>query len=198
MSRLTQVTPASMDSEQRMLFELITSGQRGKYGLDDRTRIDREGLRGPFNAWMHAPAIGGPAQALGDQLRFNGTLSDRQREIAILCVAAHWQADYEAWAHAKIAAIHGVEDEVIEAILAGNVPVLADQSERVIHEFATSLLREHRVGETVYGAALDQCGEAALVELVMVVGYYVMVATVLNAFEIDLPDGEVSPFQRAI
>ncbi len=197
MSRLTQVIPASMNSDQRELFELITGGQRGKYGLDDRERIDREGMRGPFNAWLHVPAMGIPAQALGDQLRFSGALSDRQREIAILCVAAHWQADYEAWAHAKIAAVHGVETEVIDAILAGDAPALADESERIIHEFVVSLLREHRVSDAVFGTALDHCGEAVLVELVMVMGYYVMVAATLNAFEVALPSGERSPFQNS-
>ena len=194
MSRLAQVLPSDMSRKRRELLEAITGGKRARYKLDNQERIAKEGLRGPFNSWMQAPAMGMLAQQLGDQLRFAGTLSDRQREIAILSVAVHWQSDYEWWAHKRIAAIHGVETESVDAILAGEPPLLADESERVLYEFTYTFLREHRIGDALYDAVVRQLGEATLVELVMLLGYYVMISMTLNAFEVKLPEGEASPF----
>ena len=194
MSRLAQVLPSTMDPEQLELLKTITGGKRARYQLDDQARIAREGLRGPFNAWMHTPAMAMIAQQLGDQLRFEGSLSDRQREIAILTVAAHWQSDYEWWAHRRIATTHGVEDEVIDAILTGETPPLTDESERVIYSFACAIVRDRRVDDALYGDAVAQLGEAEVVELVTLLGYYVMISMTLNAFEVTLPEGETSPF----
>lgn len=194
MSRLEQITPAEMNPEQRELFATVTGGKRARYNLDDQERIAKEGLRGPFNAWMYAPSMGMLAQALGDALRFQGTLSDRQREIAILCVAVHWKADYEWWAHAQIASGYGLEAVVIDAIRASETPQLADESEQLTHKFATTMLREQRIPDDLYDQVAKSLGDTAVVELVTLLGYYVMISMTLNGFEVKLPAGETSPF----
>ena len=194
MSRLAQIIPADMNPEQRELFDAVIGGKRARYNLDDDERIAREGFRGPFNAWMYTPSIGMRAQTLGEELRFGGKLSDRQREIAILSVAVHWKADFEWWAHAKIAAGHGLESGVIEAILAGEVPQFSDEAQRLVHEFAGEVLREHRVNDTLYRDIGQVLGERALVELVTLLGYYGMISMTLNVFQVELPPGETSPF----
>ena len=196
-SRLEQVIPTQMNVRQRELFEAIIGGKRARYNLDDKDRIAKEGLRGPFNPWMYAPDMGMLAQGLGEALRFEGTLTDRQREIAILCVAVHWQADYEWWAHAKIAAGYGVEASVIEAIHAGQVPRLSDESERLTFEFSQSVLRKHRVAQRLYADTAKALGDESMVELVTLLGYYVMISMTLNVFEVALPAGETSPFEGA-
>ena len=195
MSRLSQIIPSGMNARQRILFEAISGGKRTRYKLDDQERIAREGFRGPFNAWMYASSMGLLAQALGEELRFEGTLSDRQREIAILCVAAHWQAEFEWWAHAKIAAQCGLEADVISAIRAGEPPSLTDETERLVYEFARTLLHDNRIGDALYRNIAQALGEPALVELVTLLGYYVMISMTLNVFQIELPPGETPVFE---
>ena len=194
MSRLEQVIPSAMDASQRELCDAVTGGKRARYNLDDKERIAREGLRGPFNPWMYAPSMGMLAQGLGEELRFEGTLSDRQRELAILCVATHWRADYEWWAHAKIAGGVGVESAVIDAIAASEKPSLTDESEQLVYEFARTLLNDHEVGDTLYRDTQKSLGKAALVELTTLLGYYVMISMTLNVFQVELPAGESTPF----
>ena len=194
MSRLAQIIPADMNPEQRELFEAVIGGKRARYNLDDNKRIDREGFRGPFNAWMYTPSIGMHAQSLGEELRFEGKLSDRQREIAILSVAVYWKADFEWWAHARIAAGHGLESEVIDAILSAEVPRFTDETERLVYEFAGEVLRKHQANDTLYRDLGQALGEGALVELVTLLGYYVMISMTLNVFRVELPPGETSPF----
>ena len=197
MSRLAQIIPSGMNARQRTLFEAISGGKRARYNLDDQERIAREGFRGPFNAWMYAPSMGMLAQELGEELRFEGRLSDRQREIAILSVAVHWQAEFEWWAHAKIAAQCGLEASIINSILADEPPPLPDESEPLVYEFARTLLRERRVDDSLYHDIAQSLGEPVLVELVTLLGYYVMISMTLNVFEIELPPAAKSPFGNA-
>ena len=102
------------------------------------------------------------------------------------------------WAHARIAAGHGLEAEVIDAILAGEVPRFSEEADRLVYEFAGEVLREHRVSESLYGDLAQTLGESELVELVTLLGYYVMISMTLNVFRVELPSGETSPFQKEI
>ena len=195
MSRLPPILPADMNPDQRELFDAIANGRRARYKLDDGDRMQREGIQGPFNAWLYAPVLGTPAHQLGEGLRFDGELSDRQREIVILRVAAYWQADFEWWAHARIAAVHGVEAEVIDAIMAGETPVLSDPAEQVIYLFADMLLTQRHVDDDTYDETARQLGRGKLVELTLLLGYYGLISMVLNTFQVEVPPGESAPFK---
>ena len=55
-------------------------------------------------------------------------------------------------------------------------------------------MRDHRISDATYAAAVDAFGETGLVELVTTVGYYCLISVTLNAFEIPLPDDWDDPF----
>ncbi|NIU78057.1 MAG: carboxymuconolactone decarboxylase family protein [Gammaproteobacteria bacterium] len=194
MSRLSELDVAHLDDGQRALFEAITGGRRADRAGPDAYLTKGGGLRGPFNALLHAPHVGDPAQRLGERLRFDGVLPARQREIAVLCVAALWQADYEWWAHARIASGCGLPEPVIEAIGRREEPPLDDQTERLVHAFSRSLLDARRVPETLYREVLAALGEKAIVELVVLLGYYSLVSMILVGFRVPVPEGETPPF----
>lgn len=192
--RLTELPLERLSAAQRALFEAITGGKRSARGGSEAYITPGGGLRGPFNALLHAPHVGDAAQRLGESLRFDGVLAPRQREIGVLCVAAHWRAAYEWWAHARIAKECGVEAEVIEAIRRREEPALTDPAERLVHDFSRALLDQRRVPDPLYADAVEALGEASLVELVLLLGYYSLVSMVLVGFDVPIPDGEAPPF----
>jgi 4-carboxymuconolactone decarboxylase len=194
MSRLAELEQGDLGAAQRALFDAITGGKRSIGKQSSPTITPAGGLRGPFNALLYAPHVGDPAQRLGERLRFDGVLAPRQREIAVLCVAARWRAAYEWWAHARIARECGVSDAVIEAIRSRAQPPLTDPGERLVHEYSRALLDEQQVSEPLYRDTVAALGEAALVELVVLLGYYSMISMLLVSFEVPLPDGESPPF----
>lgn len=179
-----------MSADQRALFEAITGGKRAARAGSEAYVTPGGGLRGPFNALLHAPHVGDAAQRLGESLRFDGVLAPRQREIGVLCVAAHWRAAYEWWAHARIARECGIGDEVIEAIRRREEPALTDPAERLVYDFSRALLEKRQVPDPLYADAVEALGEASLVELVLLLGYYSLISMVLVGFEVPLPDGE--------
>ena len=194
MSRLSELELEHLDPTQRALFDAITGGKRSARKEGGATLTPGGGLRGPFNALLHAPHVGDPAQRLGERLRFDGLLSPLQREIAVLCVAARWRAEYEWWAHARIARECGVSDEVIEAIRRRTRPPLDEPGEMLVHDFARSLLDQRQVSDTLYGETVAVLGEARLVELVVLLGYYSLISMLLVGFQVPVPDGETPLF----
>ena len=123
-------------------------------------------------------------------------LPGRLREVAILTVAAHWRAQYEWWAHARIARREGLAVEAIAAIKNGNAPTGTDGLAEV-HGLVSELLRDRQLSDATYGAAHTLLGDAGVVELVTLTGYYGLISALLNGFQVPLPDGEALPFADA-
>ena len=196
MSRLPERNRDELDEVERALFDAIAGGKRSSRQGSSAMLTPGGGLRGPFNALLYAPHVGDPAQRLGERLRFDGQLPPRQREIAVLCVAACWQAEFEWWAHSRIARECGVSEAVIDAIRRRQVPALDDPGERLVHDYARALLDEKRVSEPLYQAAVTELGESALVELVLLLGYYSLVSMLLVSFNVPLPEGETPVFSE--
>ena len=155
---------------------------------------DAGGLIGPFNAWVTAPGVGARLSSLGATLRFETSIDRRLLEVAIITTGAHWKAEFEWWAHSRMAREHGVSDEVVDAIGRGEDPPFAQDDERVVYEVARQLSSTGRVDDTTYAAACGLLGDNGMVELVSLCGYYVLVSFTLNAFEVGLPPGVTPAF----
>lgn len=151
-------------------------------------------MRGPFNAMLFSPAFGEAVQRLGETVRFENSLPPPLREMAILMVAAKWQAHYEWWAHEKIAIREGLDQGVIAGLKAGSLPQFTQPAEAVIYHFVQELLNRHQVSNQAYEAAVELFGEAGLFELVTLLGFYTLISMSLNVFQVPLPEGEELPF----
>jgi 4-carboxymuconolactone decarboxylase len=65
--------------------------------------------------------------------------------------------------------------------------------ERAIYAVASQLARTGQLDQGAYDAAQRLLGDAGMVELVSLCGYYTLISYLLNAFAVPLPDG-VTPF----
>jgi 4-carboxymuconolactone decarboxylase len=148
------------------------------------------GLMGPFNAWLHAPDVGARLAELGGVLRYGTSVDRRLLEIAIITIGARYQAEFEWWAHSRMARSHGVADDVVDAIARGEDPPFTQDDERAVHAVAVQLGAGGRIDDATYAAARDVLGDRGIVEIVTLCGYYTLVCFTLNAFEVALPPGE--------
>jgi alkylhydroperoxidase family enzyme len=194
MSRLPVLKPENLTPEQKLLYDKIAGDKRRQ--KTRRFKMAREDgtLTGPFNALLFAPQVGDAVQQLGGALRFESSLVGHLRELAILMVAARWRANYEWYAHAPIAAREELGEAVIEAVKAGKVPEGAPDDVLTVHRFVSELVETRRVCDETYNETRTLIGEHGLVELISVVGYYSLLAGLLNTFEIGVPEGETPPF----
>lgn len=182
-ARLAAIAEDRRTPEQQALVNAISSGPRGRFNNS-----------GPFAIWLHAPAFGMPAQALGGFARLETGVPSRLSEFAILVTARLWRSHYEWFVHAPIAEKAGVKARTIADLRAGRAPRGAARDERAVYDFIVELYKTRRVGDRNYKRVHDLLGEKATVELVGILGYYVMVAMSLNVFRMLPPDDAELPF----
>ena len=181
MTRLEPLDPEKLSIEQRRIFDDILKSRGGNIG-------------GPFEAWLRSPELADPAQRLGAFCRYHSSLEPRLSELAILITAAEWRANVEWFIHAPIARDAGLDDNVIDALLAGRTPDFKQSDEAAVYACARELYRDKRVSEATYQQAANMLGQQSLVELIGILGYYALVAMTLNAFEVGLPQMTEPPF----
>jgi 4-carboxymuconolactone decarboxylase len=186
MTRLRALTRSQLSDEQGALWDAVVDGRGAA------VQSPAGGLIGPFNAFVHVPEIGRRLLSLGGHLRFGTSIERRLTEVAICTVGAHWQSEFEFWAHAPMAIEHGVDAAAVDALREGRQPDFERDDERVAHDIATQLLNDRRVDDATYSAGEDLLGEAGLVELVTLIGYYCLISMTLNLFEVALPEGQAA------
>jgi 4-carboxymuconolactone decarboxylase len=174
----------SLTPTQRALLDSIRSGPRGSSTT----------IRGPFAVFLHAPAFGELAQQLGGYCRFKTGVPPRLSEFAILVTARLWRAQYEWFAHVPQAERAGVKAQTIRDLHKGRVPKAAPKDERAIYDFIQELYKTRRVSDKTFARVHALLGGAATVELVGILGYYVLISMILNVFRMSPPGDEPLPF----
>ena len=184
--RLPALALTSLTGAQQALVDAISSGPRGRFSNS-----------GPFAVYLHAPGFGHLAQQLGGYVRLGTSVPPRLSELAILCTARFWQAQYEWAAHAAIAAKQGVKPATIRDLHAGRTPTSAPRDEMAIYAFVRELYATRRVSDATYKRVHKLLGDAGMVELAGILGYYAMVSMILNVFRMPVPEGTPAPFREA-
>ena len=179
--RLPVITDEEMTEEQKTVRDAVVASRKSE-------------IRGPFLVYLHAPKFGDHAQRLGAHCRYHTVLPPRLSEFAILVTARLWKAQYEWFAHAKIAATVGVTAKTIADLRAGRAPKSAPKDERVLYDFIMELYKTKRVSKRNYDRVFAVLGKVGTIELVGILGYYAMVAMTLNVFAMSTPDGAEIPF----
>jgi 4-carboxymuconolactone decarboxylase len=183
--RLPAIPAERLTPAQAALVDSIRSGPRGQ-----ATQI-----RGPFAVFLHSPEYGQRAQELGGYCRLKTKVPPRLSELAILVTAKLWRAQYEWFAHVPHAERAGVTPQTIAALRAGRLPKSAPKDERAVYDFVKELYRDKRVGDKTYARLHALLGDDGMVELVGILGYYVLIAMSLNVFRMGPPEGEPLPFR---
>lgn len=186
-ARLEKLSPASLDADQRAVYDAIAGGRRAQGPRLFRLTDDEGRLEGPFNAFLLQPRLGGPLQALGAAVRYETALSDRAREIAILAVSVHADSDFEWYAHEAVGKHIGLSDDELSALRERRWSAF-EGTERTVAVSAYTLAAEGDLGDAEYAEAVDALGREGLFELLTLVGYYATLALQLRVFRVGVPE----------
>jgi 4-carboxymuconolactone decarboxylase len=182
MSRLPALKPHQLDDAQRKVHDSI-AGARGSVG-------------GPFPVLLANADLASRVEQLGAYLRYQCHVPHALRELAIITIAAFAKADYEWHAHAAIALKAGIAPGIVESIGLGQEPVFDDAAQALIHRFTRQLLEQQRPDEATFAAARAVLGEVGVLDLATLVGYYTLLAFVINTAEVDVPASSDIPWRR--
>lgn len=183
MSRIPSLTRADLDDDQRELYDEIVGGPRGRRAGARLVAPDGS-LRGPFNALLLSPVVGSPFQRIGAALRFETELSADLRELAILLVAAEWSCEFEWSAHAPLARDAGLDEHTIDTLADGGVPQYDSELRGLVDRAAREVFTERTITSATYRDLEDGLGRRSTFELLAIIGYYSMLALVLNGFDV--------------
>jgi alkylhydroperoxidase family enzyme len=175
LTRLPPLTRADLDDEGKAVYDRIV-------GTNPPPKT------GPVPLSLYSPNIAQAFNDLNGFLRYNGDLSPRHTEVAILVATWEIEQQYEYSSHEPAALRFGAPQAVIDTIKYDREPVGLSPEETVIIKLGRQLMREHKVDSDLYAEAVKHFGRKGLVELVTVMGDYVMVGMVLTTIDQHLPE----------
>lgn len=172
--RFQRADPRTLDPQQREVFNKIAAARAGV-------------VPDPFHVLLESPPLAALTQALGVHCRYRTSLAPHLRQLAVLVAAAYWQAEYEFAVHVPEALKAGVPESVVAAVQARRTPTFADRESSLIYEFTSKFFETHDVPDYLFDEAVQTFGRRTVVELAGVLGYYSLLAIVLQIFRVPAP-----------
>lgn len=187
--RLPLIPPGDLTAQQRPLYDEMRKGIASNFNA---FKVEREdgALMGPWNPWLHEPAIGKAIWDLTLAMTANASLADNVRQVAILVVGARFDAAYEMYAHIAVAEKEGMKPERLATLVADIKPTDLGPDESVAYDVAYKLVRGGVLPEPLYRLAVAKFGQHGTNELIYLVGLYSLVSTTLNGFNVPVPERE--------
>lgn len=172
MSRLPPLIYEELSPEQQRAFQLIAGPRDGV-------------VNGPFPAWIRLPELCERIQSVSDILRSKTTLKPYIFETLTIIVARWFNAGYMWGAHAGFAIKCGLPESIVDDINNNRHPVFEDDQDQIIFDVANILVTGKLLPIDIYNRAVEMLGIETLIEVVTDIGFYNMIATVLNTFDVE-------------
>lgn len=166
MARIELLTSTDgLSARQREVFDWV---------VESRGKMIR-----PYEVLLHAPGLAQPAAELGHQIRYEGQLSDHDRELAIITAATCLDCAFEWDSHIDLARSSGVSESAISYLQNGEGSLT--DAEEVIVGFVRELATNNDVSDERFASASEALGgSGGVVELAGLVGYYTFLGYVMK------------------
>lgn len=186
MGRLSALPRDALPAHQRRFHDAVKA-------------IRRRAISGPFLVLMNSsPDLAARYAHLGHYFHARGQADEsivslRVRAYLSLIGSRALDAPYEWAAWVNWALESGVPQDTVDAIREGRSPANLSAEEALVTDFCTQLIAgNHRVSANTFAAAKNHFGVQGVVELVLTLGYFAMIALPLNAFEISMSAEQVA------
>lgn len=165
--RMPPLAPAAMTEAQRKAADALTAGPRG-------------GVKGPFVPLLRSPDLMDRLQKVGEYLRFKSALEPRINEFLMCVVSRAWTQQFEWFVHVPLALKAGIKRETLKSLAEGRRPVGMAEDEEIAYDFWDELTRTRGVSDATYERAVQKFGEAGIIDLLGLLGYFTTVSMVMN------------------
>ena len=170
--RYAEIPVDQMTPGQREGYRFLVDGPRGR-------------LPGPYKVWVHNPKLVHAAAPLGEHFTpGQSSLTEREREIAVIVITSAWRSAYPTAAHEKRGKEVGLPAPALEAMIAGLPASFADPREQVVYELAMALAGGRLVSQGLYDRAVKALGHERITDVIVLMGYYTAVSLTLNFYAV--------------
>lgn len=179
-NRMPPIPTDKMTDAQRKVAAEIAAGPRGK-------------VEGPYWPIIRSPGLTESLQRVGEYYRYRCPLDRKLNEMAALMAARSWSQQFIWDVHILQALDAGLKNDVALAIAEGRRPVGMAEDEEILYDFVTELLVNQGASDPTYARTVAKFGESGIVDFVGIVGYYTMLAMIMNVARTPLLEGKPFP-----
>lgn len=173
MSRVSALSTSDLSEEARRVYDEI---------MATRGEVDR-----PFQMLLTSPELLRRIAHLGWYIRHESSLPAPIRECIILATAREWKCGFEWASHEPQARQCGVSEDTIQAMRDGELPSKSNEEEQAVIRFVYETLRDHEVTDATFRRVHGAFGIEGTTEIAATVGYYSMLASIINVFDVPEP-----------
>ena len=169
--RYEEVAVAQMSPTMKEAYE-YTMQQRGI-------------VPGPHKIWLANAALSRTIVPVGAYYQKQSTLTKAEIEIVTVLTTARWRSAYGTYEHEKIAEKLGqIPAKTTECLIAGLPAEFGDPRQQVVYELASALVAPRILPVGLYKRAKEALGDAGLVDVAVLIGWFTMVCMTLNAYDV--------------
>jgi len=135
---------------------------------------------------MHVPTLADRVFTLEDYFRGpEADLPGVDRELVIMATAREMGAKF-AWArHEARGNELGTRKEAIETLRTQGPSDKLTPHEKLLVDVTRTLIRTKEIPQALYDQALKELGQKQLIELVVLIGHYGLIGSIIKAFDIQ-------------
>jgi 4-carboxymuconolactone decarboxylase len=177
--------PSTFGRYGEIPYDQMTPEQQAAYRFAVETRGP---LGGPNKIWVNNPKLTKVAAPFGGHFHAgNYSLSEREREIAVIIINSKSRSAYPTAAHERRGKEMGLPADKVEALLSGLPTSFDDKHEQVVYEMAKCLSEARWVSKGLYDRAVEALGHVGITDVICLMGHYTSVSMTLAFY--DVPAG---------
>lgn len=155
-----------------------------RHAYDTTTRL-RGQVPGPHKIWLANPAMSEALVPVGAYYQARSSLTKAEIEIATAVINGRWTTAYSNYEHEKIAEDEGgLPADKVEALVAGLPTAFDEPRQQVVYELASALVTPRYVPTGLYRRAKALLGDAGIVDVTMLLGWFTGVSLTLAAYDV--------------
>jgi len=180
--------------EETTMADTPTFGRYAEIPLDRMTPEQQEAYRllietrgrlpGPNKIWVENAKLAKVMGPLGAHFRTGYSLSEREREIAVVVINSKWHSIYPTNAHERAGKAAGLPADKVEALLSGLPTSFDDEREQVVYEIAICLSNSRWVSKGLYDRAIKVLGTVGITDVICLMGFYTSVSMTLAFYDV--------------
>ncbi len=157
-----------------------------------RPRLRQDGNRpralNALGTLARHPALTRAFHSFNGHIIYSSTISERQRELLVLRVAALRDAEYERAQHVVLATDVGINEDELRRIAADPTSDEWEPLERALLAAVDELLGDAVVSDATWAALSAELDDQQLMDVVFTVGAYDLVAMAFKSFGVEVDD----------
>ena len=164
------------------LVDRMPDGMKTAYEF---TRKLRGLVPGPHKIWLANPRLSQTIVPTGAYFQTESTLTKAEIEIVTNLTTGRWGVPYANYEHERIGVQQGhLAPETVEALISGHAVTLEDPRQQVVYNLASTLVIPRYVPLGLYRRAEALLGDAGIVDVTVLIGWFTAVSMTLAAFDV--------------